>query len=141
MFKKEIIDISVIIVTWNAQKYIKTCLNSVLKQENLNLEIIIVDNGSTDRTLEILKSSGLGVTLIKNRDNKGFCTANNQGIDISSGKYIFTLNSDVILEPEYIMRLKNCLEANPKVGMNQGKFLRMDKKTIDKLKKIISRIN
>ena len=123
--------VSVIIVTWNAEKFIRDCLESVFLQQIDEIEVIIVDNGSTDSTLNILEDYLDRVKLIRNKINSGFCAANNQAFAKATGKFIFTLNSDIVLEPNYISQLMDCLASNPLVGMVQGKFLRMDKQTID----------
>jgi GT2 family glycosyltransferase len=123
--------ISVIIITWNAERFIAQCLDSVFKQGIENLEVFIVDNASSDKTIEIANKFSKQLCLIENRENKGFCFANNQAMAKATGNYILTLNSDVVLEGNYISELLNCLKLYPAVGMVQGKFLRMDKQTID----------
>ncbi|MBU4304905.1 MAG: glycosyltransferase family 2 protein [Candidatus Omnitrophica bacterium] len=125
--------ISVVIVTWNAKRFAADCLESVFSQTAEGLEVIVVDNGSTDGTPELLKAYSSRIRLIENRENKGFCYANNQAIKIAKGRYALTLNSDMVLDKNYIFYLKEYLCENPKVGMVQGKFLRMDKSTIDGL--------
>jgi len=126
-------EISVIIVTWNAEKFIKPCLDSVLSQKKTKLEVIIYDNGSKDSTLRILKSYADRIYLIEGKENKGFCFGNNQALEKASGEFILTLNSDIILRDNYMLGLVNFLKKNPEYGMVQGKFLRMDRKTIDGL--------
>ncbi|MBU1088047.1 MAG: glycosyltransferase family 2 protein [Candidatus Omnitrophica bacterium] len=123
--------ISAIIVTWNAEKFLAKCLDSVFSQSIAPFEVFVVDNGSTDKTIEIIKKTFPEVLLIENKQNKGFCTANNQAINKAKADYILTLNSDIVLEPDYISKLLNYLKIDKSVGMVQGKFLRMDKKTID----------
>jgi GT2 family glycosyltransferase len=125
--------ISVVIVTWNAEKFIRQCLVSVFAQGYTDLEIFVVDNGSLDKTVEIVKEFGSRVILIKNNENMGFCYANNQALINAGGDFIFTLNSDIVLENNYISELMDFLKTKPEVGMVQGKFLRMDKVTIDGL--------
>lgn len=125
--------ISVIIVTWNAERFIRQCLVSVFAQGYANLEIFVVDNGSLDKTVEIVKEFGWRVNLIENNENKGFCYANDQALANAGGDFIFTLNSDIVLENNYISELLGFLKMNPAVGMVQGKFLRWDKVTIDGL--------
>ena len=124
-------EISVLIVTWNADKFIKACLDSVFSQLEKDLEVIVYDNGSTDETLNILNAYGQNLELIKGGENKGFCYANNQALKKATGEFILTLNSDVVLNPGYINHLKEFLKKNEVVGLAQGKCLRMDKKTID----------
>ncbi|MFH1061648.1 MAG: glycosyltransferase family 2 protein [Candidatus Omnitrophota bacterium] len=127
------VQVSVVIVTWNAEKFIQDCLESVFLQQIEDMEIIVVDNGSTDKTLTILEDYSDRIKLIKNKINSGFCAANNQAILKAEGAYIFTLNSDVILEKGYIRDLKDCLDKHKHVGMVQGRLLRLDRKTIDSL--------
>lgn len=125
------IQVSVIIVTWNAAEFISKCLDSVFAQDQKKIEVIVVDNGSTDATISILKSYLPKIRLIKNKENKGFCFANNQALQKAKGEYILTLNSDIVLDVNYISSLREFLVKHPQVGMVQGKFLKLDKKTID----------
>jgi len=125
--------VSVIIVTWNAEKFIKDCLDSVFAQTFNELDVIIVDNNSTDQTLNIVNDYLPRIRIIKNDKNQGFCFANNQALAIVKGNYILTLNSDMILDKHYISYLKEYLDKNCDIGMVQGKFLRADRKTIDSL--------
>ncbi|RKY36887.1 MAG: hypothetical protein DRP78_02520 [Candidatus Omnitrophota bacterium] len=130
--------VSVVIVTWNAQKFIRNCVNAVFSQVAGNIEVIVVDNGSTDQTLRILKEYA-PLKLIVNTENKGFCFANNQAIKQAKGKYILTLNIDIMLEKNYIYILMQYLEKYKKVGMVQGKFLTMEGNIIDSLGLSLSR--
>ena len=127
----EMPSVSVAVVTWNAERFIKDCLDSVFAQNIPGLEIIVADNGSSDATIDILKTYAGRILLICNDRNQGFCAANNQALLKAAGRYVLTLNSDIILDKDYIAGLVRCLEENPRVGMVQGKILRMDKKTID----------
>jgi GT2 family glycosyltransferase len=82
--------ISIIILNWNGEKYIKECLESVLKTEYPNFEVIVVDNASTDRSKEIIKRYPQ-VKLIENKKNLGFCEGNNIGIRCAIGDIIILL--------------------------------------------------
>ncbi len=125
------LEVSIIIATWNAGDFIKSCLDSVFAQNFKNFEVIVVDNYSTDRTLDILRSYLPRIQLVENDKNMGFCFANNQALKLAKGHCVLTLNSDIVLDQDYIFALKEYLSKSNGVGMVQGKFLRMDKKTID----------
>jgi len=122
------ITLSVIIVSYNTKKVFSFCLNSLL--ENLKkypfiTEIIIVDNGSTDGSLEIIKkflvnnqqSTKLKWKVIFNKKNIGFGKANNQGVKKSKGRYLLFLNSDVDLGQMNIKKLLDLFEKDIKIGV------------------------
>lgn len=90
--------LSIIIVNYNTKDFLSDCLKSVIEQtKELEYEIIVSDNGSTDDSLQMLKSEFPQVRVIANGKNLGFGAANNKALDIAKGKYIFYLNSDTIL--------------------------------------------
>ncbi len=121
--------VSVNILTWNAQKYIRQCLNGVFSQSYDKFEINIVDNGSKDNTVVILKEEFLpkykGIKLIENKNNIGFAQGHNQLIKISSGDLILSLNQDLILEKDYIKNSVS-LFKDKSIGAMQGKLYRFD---------------
>ena len=91
-------DVSIIIVNYNTKDLIKNCIDSIYKQtKDIKFEIIVSDNGSIDGSIEMIKSDFPNVILIENNTNLGFGAANNKGLKISKGKYIFYLNSDTVL--------------------------------------------
>jgi GT2 family glycosyltransferase len=91
-------DVSIIIVSYNTKDLLRNCLVSIYEQTaGLVFEIIVSDNGSTDGSLEMIKKEFGQVILIENNANLGFGAANNQGLNIAKGKYIFYLNSDTVL--------------------------------------------
>jgi GT2 family glycosyltransferase/Flp pilus assembly protein TadD len=114
---------SVIILTYNQLKYTVKCIESIFKYTSKSFEIIIVDNGSSDGTVEYLESEVLGrntavrVKIIKNIENKGFAGGNNQGIAAAAGDYILLLNNDVVVTPGWLELLINCAERNSKIGI------------------------
>jgi GT2 family glycosyltransferase len=91
-------DVSIIIVNYNTKKLLYNCLVSIFEQtKNIDFEVIVSDNASTDGSVEMLNECFQQVILIENRKNLGFGAANNRGLDIAKGKYIFYLNSDTVL--------------------------------------------
>ena len=92
------LDVSIIIVNYNTKELSRNCLKSLFEQTNdISFEVIVSDNGSNDGSLEMIKSEFPQVVLIENNANLGFGAANNRGLKIAKGKYIFYLNSDTIL--------------------------------------------
>lgn len=91
-------DVSIIIVNYNTKTLLRECLLSIIQQTvDIDYEIIVSDNGSTDGSIEMLEKDFCDVILIRNYANLGFGAANNRGLNIANGKYIFYLNSDTIL--------------------------------------------
>ena len=92
------LDVSIIIVNYNTKNLTRNCLLSVFQQtKDIQFEVIVSDNGSTDGSIEMIKADFPQVVLIENNANLGFGAANNCGLKIARGKYIFYLNSDTVL--------------------------------------------
>src|SRR3989344_209212 len=90
--------LSVIVVNWNTIKLLDDCLRSIFKwTSDINFEVIVVDNGSEDGSIAMVKKKFPQVRLILNKENLGFTCANNQGIKVAKGDYILLLNSDTYL--------------------------------------------
>ena len=117
--------VSVIIPCWNARDYIEKCFNSVKAQSYASIEVIVVDNGSTDDSKKLIRrfANGLKISIIENPANYGFAKAINQGIAASKGKFILTLNLDVELSPDYIEKLAKAF-SDPLIGSAIGKLYR-----------------
>jgi len=127
-------------VTWQVMDFVKDCLDSIYAQTYKNFDLIIVDNGSDDGFPEVIKENYKDVILIENEGNEGFCKANNQGIEKATGEYVFTLNADVVLEPDFIeIMIDDALSSSDDFGMFCGKMLRGDRKTIDSTGLILSK--
>ncbi len=122
--------ISVIIVTYNSEKYINDCINALKKQYYKNFEIILIDNGSIDNTLDIIKNYSF-IRLIKNKTNLGFSKANNQGIKIAKGEYILLLNPDAFLTKNSLQLMLRSIISDRKIAFIAPKLLKLDKKTLD----------
>lgn len=121
--------VSIIIVNWNGKKWLKNCLDSISKQSYKTIETIVVDNNSSDGSVEYLKQNYLEVKLICNTSNLGFAPANNIGLKQAKGDYIFFLNNDTIIESNLVEELLSFLSKNPSVASVQPKLVLMDKPT------------
>ncbi len=115
--------LSVIIVNWKSKKHIERCLDCLSRQTFKNFEIIVVDNGSNDGSLSLIKEICPCVTIIDNRINQGFCRANNVGIEKAGGEFILTLNPDVFLSSSYLDRLLQQMKEEERIGSATGKLL------------------
>ncbi len=110
--------ISVIIVSWNAQDYLMQCLASLFTNGcHHPMEVIVVDNASSDGSPELVARNYPQVRLLRNAANLGFARANNIGISAATGKYVCLINSDVKVLPQCLNRLVGYAEEHPDVGM------------------------
>jgi GT2 family glycosyltransferase len=115
--------VSVGLVTWNSAACLPACLEALTGQDYPNLELIVVDNASTDLSLAVVSEYVPGARVICNPGNTGFCHAHNQAIRASSGAYYLALNPDVTLQPGYLATLVSSLEVRPDFGSSGGKLL------------------
>ena len=111
-------DVSVIVVTYNSADCIKTCLESVLDQQGVSIEVIVVDNVSTDKTKETVREIKGNVRLLINLENVGFGRACNQGVAASKGKYVMFLNPDAAFDrKDSLAKLFTEMESNSRWGL------------------------
>ncbi|MFB3904157.1 MAG: glycosyltransferase family 2 protein [Acidobacteriota bacterium] len=112
--------VSVVIVSWNTQNLLRNCLLTVEKEARLfkdgGVEIFVVDNGSTDGTVQMLRKSFPSVTLIANSENAGFAAANNQALARCRGDYVLLLNPDTELKAQALTRMVRFLKSRLYVG-------------------------
>jgi N-acetylglucosaminyl-diphospho-decaprenol L-rhamnosyltransferase len=117
------IDVAVIVVSWNVRNYLANCLRSVctdMRQTGLNGRIWVVDNDSTDGTVELLANLFPHVSVIANQRNVGFGAANNQGMTAAAAdqpRYYFLLNPDTLVRPGATRHLVDCLDSRPNAGL------------------------
>lgn len=109
--------ISVIIVSWNARKFLEECLDSLSRGVTRTCEVIVVDNASSDGSPEMVAANFPWVNLIQTGQNLGFSKGNNIGISRGRGKYIALVNSDVNVLPACLDRLAGFLDEHPDAGM------------------------
>ena len=122
------IELSIIVISWNAKEYLRNCLNSLKeRQGGCRHEIIVVDNGSIDGSLEMVRQDFSAVTLIQNQHNLGFSKANNQGIKISQGRYLAFVNSDVVVLDDCLDKMRSFMDNHPEIGMLGPRVLNADR--------------
>jgi len=121
--------VSVIVLNYNAGELLLNCIESIKKSAYKNLEIIVVDNISTDKSQKICKEKYPDIKLIQNDENFGYCEGNNIGIREAEGDYIIILNPDTIVESNWIEELISAYNAFGE-GLYQPKILSLDKTEI-----------
>jgi GT2 family glycosyltransferase len=120
-------DISVVIVGWNAKHYLELCLDSLADAPpRRSMEIIVVDNASIDGSSEMIKARFPYVRLIRSEENLGFAKGNNVAIRQCRGRYVALVNPDVIVFPGCLDALADFLDQNPKVGNVGPRVLNLD---------------
>jgi glycosyltransferase involved in cell wall biosynthesis len=114
--------VSVVVPAYNAEKFLAEAIDSILAQTHTNTEIIIVNDGSTDRTAVVAEGYGDRVKLI-HRENGGIGPARNTGIEQVTGEFIALLDADDIWEPQKLAQQLALLEAEPEVAMVFGQMV------------------
>jgi GT2 family glycosyltransferase len=107
--------VSIQILNWNGEAFLEECLKSVLQTTYKPIEIILIDNASTDHSLQI--ASRFNIKVIANKENTGFAAGNNIGFRVASGKYIVTLNNDLTVEPSWLDEPVRILEQHSEAGI------------------------
>ena len=120
------------VVNWNRKELLRACLRSLSRQEGAEFETIVVDNGSSDGSAELAEQE-FQARVIRNRENRGFCAANNQGIAAGRGEFIALLNNDAEASPGWLAALQQACARAPDIGMAASKVLVWeDRDRIDK---------
>jgi len=118
---------SIIIVNYDGQAHIDTCLNSLREVGQRGYEVIVVDNASGDGSAEHVAARHPQVRLIRNEANLGFGAGNNRGAEWARGEYLAFLNPDTVVEPGWLEALIAALEQDPKAGLATALVLLMDR--------------
>ncbi len=129
--------VSVLIVTWNSAAHLEACFASVERQEFRDLEVVVVDNASTDGTRELLRAHEAKWRILYNDKNVGFAAGQNQAIRSASGEWLLCLNPDVMLDADFVTRLVEAGNTHPEAGSLCGKLLRWDPNSNPQQTKII----
>jgi len=121
--------LSIIIVNWDTKNLLKDCLQSIFKNPpEVEFEIFVVDNASSDGSVEMVQEDFPGVYLFCNKQNVGFARANNQAIRESKGEYVLLLNSDTEVSPGALDGMVEFLDSHPEVGAVGPQLVDLDGK-------------
>ena len=121
--------VSIIILNYNGEKFLKNCLDSILKETNYNFELIVVDNDSPDKSGENFSKEYPQCKFILNKKNLGVSEGLNVGIKNSKGEYIVVLNNDLVVAPKWLDHLFDAFRKYGS-GLYQPKFLKMKDNSI-----------
>ena len=114
--------VSAILTTWNSAPYLRRCLDAIREQSYPSMELIHVDNGSSDESVRLVEGAA---QQIVNAENRGFAAAVNQGLAVARGEYVLLVNPDAFLERDYVANCVAALErAGEAFGMATGKLYR-----------------
>jgi GT2 family glycosyltransferase len=117
--------VSVVLVTWNSAPFLRRCLAGLRQQTHRGLELIAVDNASSDESPSLIRAEWPEARQIVNDTNRGFTGAVNQGVAAARGEFVLLLNPDAYLEPEYVERLVAALEfAGASFGAATGRLMK-----------------
>ncbi|NSL52031.1 glycosyltransferase family 2 protein [Calidifontibacillus erzurumensis] len=120
-------DVSIIIVNFNTKQLTLDAIRSVFQSKTrYSYEILLVDNNSTDGSVQAFRKEFPQITMIENKENVGFSKANNQAIRIAKGNYILLLNSDTIIQEDTLEVMLDFMEAHPRVGASGCKVVLPD---------------
>jgi GT2 family glycosyltransferase len=112
------LDLSIIVVSWNVREYLRNCIISINNSSHdLKVEVIVVDNNSSDKTMEMLKKEFPWVITVSNTENVGFARANNIGFRYANGRTVMFLNPDTIVHNNALKILVDFLQSQEEVGM------------------------
>jgi len=118
--------VSIIIVNYNGKTLLEKCLESVFKIDYKNTEVIVVDNNSTDDTVEFVTNNYPSIILLKLNSNKGFAEPNNIAAKIATGKYLLFLNNDTIVTSNFISEMIPVIENDEQIAICQSLLLKPD---------------
>lgn len=118
--------VSVIILNWNGKKFLHTCLSSLIQIKNPRIEIIVVDNNSSDDSVTYMRKTFPTVNVITNKKNNGFAGGNNIGAGVATGKYMLFLNNDTKVTKDFLSPMIEACKRDPLVACIQPEMRVMD---------------
>lgn len=117
--------VSINIIVYNGLKYIKPCIDSILNQTFKDYEILILDNNSTDNSVNYIKENYSNIKLIENKENLGFAVGHNKMIGMNNSEYVLVTNQDIILESDFLEKIVTFMDSNKEYGSCGGKLYKM----------------
>jgi GT2 family glycosyltransferase len=128
--------VSIVLLNWNGEKHVHRCLEHVAAQDYRPIEVIVVDNDSTDGSLERIKAKYPESRYIENRENRGFATGMNQGMAVARGDFIVPLNQDVCLERGFVSQCVGKMQEDETIGAIGGRvFSWIGSDLVDRVRK------
>ncbi len=118
-------DVSIVIVTWNGRQHLARCLAAVAAQRGVSTETILVDNASSDGTVEYVRRAFPWVRLVALTENRGFAGGNNAGAAVATGRTILCLNNDTEAEPDCVRRLLDALDDRERFALSTARIVYM----------------
>ena len=120
----QMLDLAIIIVNFNTRDYLRNCLTSIYDSRgDFTFEVCVVDNASSDGSVDVVRDEFPQVRLIANTENVGFAQANNQAIQATDTPYLATLNNDTRPDPTWLEHMVGAMEADAGIGMVAAKVL------------------
>jgi len=113
--------VSVIVVSYNRSSDLRACLSAIFASRFSDLEVLVVDNASSDDAVAVARSFP-GLTVLENRENLGFAAANNQALELARGEYVALVNNDAVIAPDWLSELVAFLDAEPKAAAAGGRL-------------------
>jgi GT2 family glycosyltransferase len=119
------LQVAAVVVNWNGADHLATCLDSLLAQDHRDLDVVVIDNASTDASREVLAGYLGRVRVVWNPTNRGFAGAVNDGLTVAdAADAVLTVNPDVVARPDYVRRVVEVLRSRERCGAVQGKLVR-----------------
>jgi len=115
--------VTVIVVNWNGRKFLSRCLDGLRRQTFSGFSTIVVDNGSSDGSVDFIRRGYPEIVVIPLSRNMGFCAGNNAALKHAEGEYVALINNDAVPDPDWLMRLVEALDACPHAGFAASKML------------------
>ena len=131
--------VSVIVLSWNSRRFLEGCLSSVREQAWPNVQLIVVDNASSDGSASYVRAAFPEALVVENPENLGFCAGNNAGLRLAEGAYILFLNPDATLSRTFIEEAIAPFGADARIGMVAGKVTRFGGEILDTAGQILTR--